>query len=191
MFNSNKSEAVRPTEICNMASFKLLMVGIFYLSCNWNASFLCNIHLDNPEARVTNNPSDRITKESLKPVVTSKLLKFRNIFTKKSSSKLKSPYLFDVQIASISASYIKFYSLKQFSWNHCKQVGHFSHFGFWCASFFIFLLLFFSVFMSMSFISFNSLLASPLSLPSLVLLIFDHKLIILHKIIWYCIIRFL
>ena len=34
MFNSNKSEAVRPTEICNMANFKLLMVGIFYLSCN-------------------------------------------------------------------------------------------------------------------------------------------------------------
>ena len=137
MFNSNKSEAVRSTEICNMASFKLLMVGIFYLSFNWNAAFLCNIHLDNPEARVTNNPSDRITKESLKPVVTSKLLKFRNIFTKKSSSKLKSPYLFDVQIASISASYIKFYSLKQFSWNHCKQVGHFSHFSFWYAIFYL------------------------------------------------------
>ena len=135
MYNSNKSDTVRPTEICNMASFKLFMVGIFYPSCNWKAAFLCNIHLDDLETMVSNNTSDRITKESLKPVATSKLLKFRNIFTKKSSSKLKSPYLFNVQIASISASYIKFYSLKQFSWNHCKQVGHFSHFSFWCASF--------------------------------------------------------
>ena len=137
MYNSNKSDAVRPTEICNMASFKLFMVGILYPSCNWKAAFLCNIHLDDLETMVSNNTSDRITKESLKPVATSKLLKFRNIFTKKSSSKLKSPYLFDVQIASISASYIKFYSLKQFSWNHCKQVGHFSHFGFWCATFYL------------------------------------------------------
>ena len=39
--------------------------------------------MDNLKTRVSNNLSGRITKESLKLIVTSKLLKFWNIFTKK------------------------------------------------------------------------------------------------------------
>lgn len=49
--------------------------------------------MDNLKARVSNSPYDRITKESMKPAVTSKLSKFWNIVTEKS----------DIQFASISA----------------------------------------------------------------------------------------
>ena len=63
-----------------------------YCGFNGNVAFLSNLNLNNLKKRVSNNPCDKITKESLKPLVTNKLRKFRIIFTRK-SYLAKSPYI--------------------------------------------------------------------------------------------------
>ena len=50
--------------------------GIFHsasLAFNRNVAFSTNIDLNNLKIRISNNPCDRITKESLKPLATNKL----------------------------------------------------------------------------------------------------------------------
>lgn len=117
-----------------MITWKLLLLDTFFVTLNWNAEFLSYIHLDNLKTSVSNKPSDKITKESLKLFVTSKLLKF-GIFLRENYLP-KSLYLFDVQFASTSV-YTCPCMLKKISWNHCKQLGHFSHFNICGPSFFL------------------------------------------------------